>query len=320
MGKVYGIMRYQDYVQVEEITQCLKLNWDYTCKVSDDIPDGRGNGRFNLEFDNNQLGCFKFEAYIRYDWNCCDAMLKINGGEWIHDFEKRPRVDKSDHKSFIKAIMEKAISLCGYLPYVKAINNEEGLNYPSLVIKRILYDANLLRTEGKTFLGASFVKFPIAGAGNCLISTSSDILNDAPNGGAICFHYKQPYTTEEGRTVDNFHAKYYLIGTDKTITDYFRFKHFKWTICIKERYDEWHRHSPYILVGSNEERNDNIVYFATSRLFKSDERLFYFFIQLVNLIDEDSTNDEIKQYVDNYNPETGYTDFIKMLVRNNVTN
>ena len=147
MEKVYGIMRYQDSVQVAEITECLNLNWDYTCKVSDDIPDGRGNGRYNVEFNKNQLGRFKFEAFIRYDWNCSEGMLKINGGEWISALKKQREL-KSVHKIFIKAIMDKAISLCGYPPYSKSTNTEENLNLPSLVVKRVLDDANLLTHIG----------------------------------------------------------------------------------------------------------------------------------------------------------------------------
>ena len=83
MEKVYGIMRYQNTVQVEEITECLKLNWDYTCTVGEDIPDGRGNGRFNLEFNTNKLGRFNFEAFIRYDWKYSEVMIKIDNGNWI---------------------------------------------------------------------------------------------------------------------------------------------------------------------------------------------------------------------------------------------
>ena len=287
-------MRYQDSVLVTEITEHLKLNWDYTCKVSDDIPDGRGNGRYNIEFNNNQLGRFKFEAYIRYDWNCSEGVLKINDGEWISAL-KKTRDCKSYHKTFIKAIMDKAISLCGYPPYSKAINSEEELNFPSLVVKRILDDANMLRTEGKTYSMSTFVKFPSSSLDNCETSNSSDILIDASNGGAICFSYIQPYETDQGRIVDNYHTKYYTIGADQTISEGFKYKTLNWMISIREKWSankSWHSYYPYIIVYSETNNITHII--VESQLFESDKRLFDFIIQLANLIDEETTSDEIK--------------------------
>lgn len=74
---------------------------------------------------------------------------------------------------------------------------------------------------------------------NCEVSSSSDILNSLENGGAICFYYREPYTTNENKIVDNFHSKYYRIGKDKSISDVFELSHGCWTIKIREKWAGW---------------------------------------------------------------------------------
>ena len=313
MEKVYGIMRYQNSVQVAEITEHVKLNWDYICTVSDDIPDGRGNGKCVVEF-NNMLGRFKIQALIRYDWNCREAIFKNNGGDWISALRKPKGV--CSHKTFIKAIIEMAIIKCGFPPYTKVTNLDEDLNFPSLIVKRILDDANSMRIEEKIYTGANFVLFTQPSNGNCFFETSSDILRNVNNnnGGAICFYYKQPYLTDDGRILDNYHTKYYLIGPDKTIKDVFEYKCFNWTIRIKEKWGSlrnWLSYFPSFIIS------DLKGHYIETELFESDKALFNFFIQLVNLIDEETTIDEIKDYIYNYDSIFGYSKFIKNIVRNN---
>ena len=151
---------------------------------------------------------------------------------------------------------------------------------------------------------------------NCEISSSSDIFNSIENGGAICFYYTQPYITPEGRTVYNSHSKYYLVEKDKSITDVFKFNCGNRTITIGEKWAGWGRgyeYDPYVIV------RDEKGYVADSLKFESALNMFNFIMLLANLIDDDTTNEEIKQYVSNYDPKTGYTEFIKKLVKRNLS-
>ena len=170
--------------------------------------------------------------------------------------------------------------------------------------------------EGKTYYSAQFVRFPSEGMVNCEISSSSDIFNSIENGGAICFYYTQPYITQEGRTVYNSHSKYYLVEKDKSITDVFKFNCGNRTITIGEKWAGWGRgyeYDPYVIV------RDEKGYVADSLKFESALNMFNFIMLLANLIDDDTTNEEIKQYVSNYDPKTGYTEFIKKLVKRNLS-
>lgn len=90
-------------------------------------------------------------------------------------------------------------------------------------------------------------------------------------------------------------------------------------ISIREKWSankSWHSYYPYIIVYSETNNITHII--VESQLFESDKRLFDFIIQLANLIDEETTSDEIKQYVRNYDPKTGFTEFIKKTVRSNL--
>ena len=109
---------------------------------------------------------------------------------------------------------------------------------------------------------------------NCQFSTSSDILNKAKNGGAVCFSYKQPYETEQGNIEDNYQTKSYTIGTDRTISEGFTYNTLNRTINIHEKWSaakSWHCYYPCIVVNA-----ENKKYIAESKLFESDKRLFVF--------------------------------------------
>ena len=148
---------------------------------------------------------------------------------------------------------------------------------------------------------------------NCEVSSSSDILNSLENGGAIGFYYREPYTTNENKIVDNFHSKYYRIGKDKSISDVFELSHGCWTIKIREKWAGWgngYCYYPNVIV-----RDKKGYYIAESPKFESALSMFNFIMILANLIDDDTTNEEIKEYMSNYDPKTGYTGFIKKLVK-----